>query len=97
VKDAADLTRDIDGLAPGEKVEITFVRDGAEKIVTLTLGSLKSEQTANADLSTSESALKLGVQLAPSSAKGDDKPGVVIVSVDPNGGLARAKAWRTET
>ena len=85
VKDAADLTRDIGSMAPGEKVEITFVRDGAEKIVSLTLGSLKSERTAKAETSTSESALKLGVQLALSSAKGDDKPGVAIVSVDPNG------------
>ena len=85
VKDPAQLTRAVGALQPGEKVEITFVRDGAENTVSLTLGSLKSEQTAKADMSTNESALKLGVQLAPSSAKDGDKPGVAIVSVDPDG------------
>jgi serine protease Do len=85
VKDPAEFTRAVGALAPGEKAEITYVRDGAEKTVNLTLGSLKSEQTAKADMSTSESALKLGVQLAPAGANGDDKAGVAIVSVDPNG------------
>ena len=85
VKDPAELTRAVGALQPGEKAEIGYVRDGAEKTVSLTLGALKSEQVARAEAATGESALKLGVQLAPSSAKGDDKPGVAIVNVDPNG------------
>ena len=87
VKDASDLTRHVGALKPGEKVELSFVRDGAEKTVSITLGSMKSETTAQADQAPSESALKLGVQLAPS--KGDGQ-GVAIVNVDPDG-LAASK------
>jgi serine protease Do len=87
VKDAADLTRDVGALSPGDKAELTIVRDGQEKTVSLTLGSMKSAQTAQADAQTGESALKLGVQLAPTN---DGKPGVAIVRVDPNG-LAASK------
>jgi serine protease Do len=87
VKDPAELTRAVGALQPGEKAEISFVRDGAEKTVSLTLGSLKSGEVAKADAATSENALKLGLQLAPSS---DGQAGVAIVRVDPNG-LAASK------
>jgi len=85
IKDAADLTRHVGALKPGEKVELTFMRDGAEKSASVTLGAMKKEQTAKADSAQSESALKLGVQLAPANATaGQGQPGVVIV-------------WRTAT
>jgi serine protease Do len=87
VKDAADLTRDVGALSPGEKVDLTVVRDGSEKSFNLTLGSLQPTKTAKADAATSESALTLGVQLAPTN---DGQPGVAIVRVDPNG-VAAAK------
>src|SRR5277367_546567 len=88
VKDASDLTRHIGALKPGEKVELTYLRDGAEKTANITLGSLKSEQTAKADdAATTDSALKLGVQLAPAN---DGQHGVAIVNVDPDG-LAASK------
>ena len=88
VKDASDLTRHIGGLKPGEKVELTYLRDGAEKTADITLGSLNSEQTAKADdAPTTDSALKLGVQLAPAN---DGQHGVAIVNVDPDG-LAASK------
>jgi serine protease Do len=75
-------------MKPGDKVELSFVRDGAEKTVSITLGSMKSEQTAKADVApASDSALKLGVQLAPAS---DGQQGVAIVNVDPDG-LAASK------
>jgi len=86
IKDAADLTRHVGALKPGEKVELTFMRDGAEKSASVTLGAMKKEQTAKADSAQSESALKLGVQLAPANATaGQGQPGVVIVAVDPDG------------
>jgi len=87
VKDASDLTRHIGSMKPGDKVELSFLRDGAEKTVSITLGSMKSEQTAKADVAPTESALKLGVQLAPASGDGR---GVAIVNVDPDG-LAASK------
>jgi serine protease Do len=85
VKDASDLTRHVGALKPGDKVELSYLRDGAEKTASLTLGSMKSEQTAKADVAPTESALKLGVQLAPG-----DGQGVAIVNVDPDG-LAASK------
>jgi serine protease Do len=81
VKDAADLTRHVGALKPGEKVDLSFMRDGAEKTVSVTLASQKMERTASAETTHGESALKLGVQLAP----GDGEEGVKIVNVDPNG------------
>jgi serine protease Do len=86
IKDPADLTRHVGSLKPGEKVELSFLRDGTEKTVSVTLATQKTEQTAKAEAAQSESALKLGVQLAP----GDGQPGVAIVSVDPDG-LAASK------
>ena len=88
VKDASDLTRHVGALKPGEKVELTYLRDGAEKTADITLGSQNSEQTAKADVApTTDSALKLGVQLAPAN---DGQHGVAIVNVDPDG-LAASK------
>jgi serine protease Do len=90
VKDPADLTRHVGALKPGEKVELSFLRDGTEKTVGLTLAAQKTEQTAKAEAAQSESALKLGLQLAP----GEGQTGVAIVSVDPDG-LAASKGLST--
>ena len=90
VKDPADLTRHVGALKPGEKVELSFLRDGTEKTVSLTLAAQKTEQTAKAEAAQSESALKLGLQLAP----GEGQTGVAIVSVDPEG-LAASKGLST--
>jgi serine protease Do len=56
----------------------------------LTLAAQKTEQTAKAEAAQSESALKLGLQLAP----GEGQTGVAIVSVDPDG-LAASKGLST--
>ena len=81
IKDAADLTRHVGALKPGERIELSFLRDGTEKTVSVMLASQKTEKSAKADAAQSESALKLGVQLAP----GEDHAGVAIVGVDPVG------------
>ena len=86
VKDAADLTRHVGALKPGDKVELTLLRDGAEKTITLSLGAQKGEQTAMAGDVEKESALKLGLELAPAAqVSGAGNEGVAIVNVDPNG------------
>ena len=91
IKDAADLTRRVASLKPGDKVELSFLRDGAEKTVSLTLGSQKNEQTAKADNAQNDGAPLLGVQLAPAKqVAGAGDQGVVIVNVNPNG-LAASK------
>jgi serine protease Do len=91
IADAADLTRHVASLKPGDKVEIFYLRDGAEKTVSLTLASQKNEQTAKADDSQSNAAPLLGVELAPAKqVAGAGDQGVVIVNVDPSG-LAAGK------
>ena len=86
IKDAADLTRLVAALKPGDKAEIAYLRDGAEKTVSLTLASQKNEQTAKADSAPDNAAPMLGVELAPANqVAGAGDQGVVIVNVDPNG------------
>ena len=73
-------------LKPGDKIEISFFRDGAEKTVDLTLGSQKNERTAMAGATQNESALKLGIELAPAKEiTGAGDQGVAVVNVDPEG------------
>jgi len=85
IKDAADLTRHVGSLKPGEKIRISFLRDGAEKTVDVTLGSQKNEQSAMASDAQNESALKLGLKLAPAAqVAGAGDQGVAIVNVDPD-------------
>ena len=84
IKDAADLTRHVGALKPGDKVELTFLREGAEKTVSLSLGAQKNEQTAMAAAAQNEGSLKLGVELAPAAqVSGAGDQGVAIVKVDP--------------
>ena len=89
IKDAADLTRHVGALKPGDKVELSFLRDGAEKSANLTLGSQKAEKTAMASATQNDGAPMLGVQLAPAKqVAGAGDLGVVIMNVDPNGAAA---------
>jgi serine protease Do len=86
VKDPSDLTRRVGALKPGEKIELAFLRDGTEKTVSVTLAAQKTAHSAKAEAAQGESALKLGVRLAP----GEGHAGVAIVGVDPEG-LAASK------
>jgi serine protease Do len=89
IKDAADLTRRVGELKPGEKVELAYLRDGVEKTVDITLGSQKAEKTAMATDTPNNVAPVLGVELAPArQVAGAGDQGVVIVNVDPNGPAA---------
>ena len=89
VKDAGDLTRRIGSFKPGDKVELNYLRDGADKTASITLASQTNEKVAKADAGRNNPAPLLGVQLAPANQVGGagDK-GVVIVNVDPNGAAA---------
>ena len=48
LKDAGDLTREIGMMKPGDKVQLTYLRDGAEKTADVTLAPQKNENVANA-------------------------------------------------
>ena len=86
VDDASDLTRRVGSFKPSDKVELTYMRDGAEKTAQVTLADQKNATVAKADGSqTQKEQGALGIQIAP--AKDGDK-GVAIVGVDPNGTAA---------
>ena len=90
VADARELARKIGTMAPGNSVKLDLIRQGQEKTVTVTLGTLPSDhQAANHDNEHqgSDSALpKLGMTLAPSNqVSGSEGNGVVVTAVDPNG------------
>jgi serine protease Do len=88
VKDASDLTIRIGSFKPGDKVQLTYLRDGADKTVDVKLATLSNEKVAEA---TDENGSKrlLGVELAPArQVSGAGDKGVVVVNVDPNGAAA---------
>jgi serine protease Do len=89
VKDAHALARKIGTMAPGTSVKLGLMRDGSEKTVTLTLGTLPDERQANAAApqGSEKGTPKLGLTLAPASAVGANQ-GVAITAVDPNGPAA---------
>jgi serine protease Do len=88
VKDPRDLATKIAGFAPGTDVKLTYWRDGASHDVDVKLGKLPT-----ADQQASNEQDKGKAQVQPSSledfglsiAPSDDKNGVVIRDVDPNG------------
>ncbi len=89
IKDAGDLTQTIGQMKPGDKVELTLLRSGAEKTVNLTLASQKSEKTASANKPTPAVGAELGLQLAPArEVDGAGQNGVAIVGVDPKSAAA---------
>ena len=85
VADASDLTRRVGSFKPNDKVELTYIRDGAEKTASITLADQKNQTLAKADSKAEKEPGALGIQIAP--AKDGDK-GVAIVGVDPNGTAA---------
>ena len=84
VKSAADLTRKVGSMKPGEKADVGYIRGGEDKTASVTLGDLKPEQTAQADEANkpdAQASLTLGVQLA----QNEKGKGVAVVGVDPTG------------
>jgi serine protease Do len=91
VADARELARRIGTVAPGTSVKLGLFRQGQEKTVTLTLGTLPNErQAGNAEgqhtTPDSSDMPKLGLTLAPSSkVAGAEGTGVIVTAIDPNG------------
>jgi serine protease Do len=90
VADARELARRIGMMAPGTTVKLGLIRQGQEKTVMLTLGTLPSERQAanqqNQRETPDNDVPKLGLTLAPGSkVAGADGNGVVVTAVDPDG------------
>jgi serine protease Do len=90
VQDASDLSLRVASFKPGAKVEMTYMRDGVEKTVEVTLALQKSETEAKADNGqANEATAALGIELAPAGqVAGSADKGVAITGVDPNGAAA---------
>jgi serine protease Do len=91
IKDARDLARKIGTMSPGTAVKLGTIHQGADKTVTLTLGTLPAErEAANAPVheDSGSEMPKLGLTLAPSGkVSGADGNGVVVTAV-AQGGVA---------
>ena len=89
VKDSADLTLHVGQLKPGEKAQLTYSREGAEKTVTVALASQKPQTVAKEEAPVEKRAPTLGIEIAPAKDIPDaGEKGVVIVGIDPNGTAA---------
>ncbi|WP_425418979.1 Do family serine endopeptidase [Oricola indica] len=91
VEGPRELARQIAGFDPGTKVEVTIIRGGKERTVSVELGELPGAKTAAAAPSTpdqaSETALAdFGLTVAPA----EDGNGVVVTDVDPDSAAADA-------
>jgi serine protease Do len=91
IKDARELARKIGTLSPGTTVKLGVIHQGADKTVTLTLGTLPAEKQASNGPVHEDSGSempKLGLTLAPSDqVSGAHGNGVVVTAVE-DGGVA---------
>jgi len=89
VRDARELARRIGTMAPGISVRLGLIHQGAEKTVTLTLGTMPAmQEAANGDheRQVPDDMPSLGLTLAPGTkANGGNGSGVVVTAVDPSG------------
>jgi serine protease Do len=90
IHDARELARKIGTMAPGASVKLGTIRQGQDKTITLTLGTLPTEKVASNDQDQREvpdaEVPKLGLTLAPAD-KNSGGNGVVVTAV-ADGGIA---------
>ena len=92
IRDSRELARKIAAMAPGTSVRLGVFRNGQEKTVALSLGTLpeKSEAKTEQQPAPSEPS-SLGLTLAPASKlPGAGDRGVVITAIDPDGRAAES-------
>jgi serine protease Do len=85
IKGPRELARVIAGYDPGENVDVTLLRGGKEKVISLDLGTLGSVEANAADPDDHDaepaSLAALGLAIGPN----DGGDGVLVTGVDPNG------------
>jgi len=88
-----ELAKRVAALGPGKKADLIYWHDGAEKTVTVKLGSLPEDKEARVrpNLKEGNDVFKgLGLALAPaSSIQGAGNQGVVVAEIDPDGAAAQ--------
>jgi serine protease Do len=97
IKDARALAEKIAGASPGNKVQLTVLRDGQNKTIDVTLAQMPNQtQQANAEGEQQQQQQKqpaaephLGLSLAPArDVQGSGSEGVVVLNIDPSGPAA---------
>jgi len=85
IKGPRELARIIASYNPGAKIDVTLLRGGKEKVISLELGKLGADQAnaANPDEQMPEPAslAALGLEIGPN----DGGSGVLVTGVDPDG------------
>jgi serine protease Do len=96
VKDARSLAEKVSAASPGNKVQLTVLRDGQNKTIDVMLAQMpKQEQQANAEGEQQQQQEKqpephLGLGLASArDVQGSGSEGVVVLNVDPSGPAAQ--------
>jgi serine protease Do len=102
VADTTDLSRKVASYPPGEKIKVAFLRDGAEKTLTVTLGERDAESAAandNAPSDVGDDTLGVDYGLRVSELSdamkaqfriNDDVNGVVVTGVRGGGPASEA-------
>jgi serine protease Do len=82
IRDARDLARKVAALTPGSTVKIQSMRNGTDRTLELTLGTLPSDASKLAQADQEHPGL--GLTLAPADElSGTGSSGVVVLNVDP--------------
>ena len=95
VENPHELSRKIAALGPEATANLTILRNGGEKTISLKLGKLPDDKVAKADTPVPEKAAKTqlskyGFSLAPSAdVAGAGKEGAVVTDLDPDGPAAQ--------
>jgi serine protease Do len=88
-----ELAKKVAALGPGKKADLIYWHDGAERNVSVKLGSLPEEKEARLPPSASQGSdvfKGLGLTLAPAaSVQGAGNQGVVVADMDPDGAAAQ--------
>ncbi|MBI3754318.1 MAG: DegQ family serine endoprotease [Deltaproteobacteria bacterium] len=92
IKEVNDLPRAVASISPGKSVKVKIIRDGKEKILTVTVGKMKEEEEAAAVEEKGEKAPEKRLGLAVQSITPDiarrlelkDTEGVVVTQVRPD-------------
>jgi serine protease Do len=91
------LARKIASLGPGKTVDITYIRNGAEKTVKMKLGVLPEDQGRSVEVGggghgaePGHELTSLGIEVMPASeVRGSGSEGLYITDIDPNGVAAQ--------
>jgi serine protease Do len=92
-----ELARKIAAFGPNKKVDLTYVRDGSDRTVSVELGALPNDKQANASPARGQNRdgatgnlSSYGLTVAPASqVAGAGKDGLVISDISPDGPAAQ--------